>query len=79
MRGMVCRQIPGMEKLARHAYEQSIAINPLQNDCLYNLANLIVDEAWKHGILVDIAVDDRDQNPAQAEIRVFIIARADGG
>ncbi len=44
MRGMVCRQIPGMENMARKAYEQSIVINPNQNDCLYNLANLIVDD-----------------------------------
>ena len=44
MRGMVCRQIPGMENMARKAYEQSIEINPNQNDCLYNLANLIVDD-----------------------------------
>ena len=31
-------------KYARKAYEQSIEINPNQNDCLYNLANLIVDD-----------------------------------
>ncbi|AII42085.1 hypothetical protein KR100_01515 [Synechococcus sp. KORDI-100] len=44
MRGMVCRKIPGMQVEARDAYQKSIDINPAQNDCLYNLANLIVDD-----------------------------------
>ena len=42
--GMVSRQVSGHDKLARHAYERAIDIDPNRSDAIYNLANLIKDD-----------------------------------